>query len=189
MAGGNYSKMVVDNGVTVCANSNVLNPERAADQLLTNYATFTTLVGVNCPNTLRVKLEAAAPGSSYAGFMVGQQGTLERAVPLSNLRITPFLNGEPRETAIGPELLRVMVLPDGQQISFATTQAFDEVQITRSAAVSTLDNLNVYYGFGLDPRFFQDQTPVLSNFSSGVSSRFPPTACSAWSATPATPTC
>ena len=88
---------------------------------------------------------------------------------LSNLRITTFLNRVARETAIGPELLRVTGLPNGQQqISFATSQPFDEVQITRSSALSTLDNLNIYYGFELEPRVFQDQTPVLSNFSTGT---------------------
>jgi len=110
--GVDYSTAVIDNGITVCVKSNVLDPKRAGGQLLTNFATFTTLVGVSCPSTLRVKLEAPAPAGYYAGFVVGQQGTGDLNA-LSNLRITTFLNGVARETAIGPELLRVTVFPNG----------------------------------------------------------------------------
>ncbi|UOQ65948.1 T9SS type A sorting domain-containing protein [Hymenobacter volaticus] len=166
--GSNYSTAVVDNTVTVCANSGVLNPERAADQTLTNYATFTTLAGVSCPSTLRVKLEAPSLAGYYAGFVVGEQSLLDLSA-LTGLRITTYKNGVAQETATGAQLLQITVLPEGkQQVSFPTTLAFDEVQITRSSAVSALDNLALYYGFGLEPSVFRDQTPVLSNFSSGA---------------------
>jgi hypothetical protein len=168
-AGVNYSTAVVDNNnVQVCANSNVLNPDRAVDQDLSNYATFSTLVGVSCPNTLRVKLETAAPAGYQAGFVVGQQGLLD-VNALAGLQLTTYKNGVRQETATGGQLLNVTVLPNGkQQISFPTTLGFDEVQLTRSSAISALDNLAVYYGFGLEPSVFRDQTPVLSNFSSGA---------------------
>lgn len=168
-AGINYSTTGVDaNNVEVCVNSNVLYPELAVDQSLTNYATFGTFLGVSCPNTLRVKLEAAVPAGYYAGFVVGEQSLLD-VNALDALRITTYRNGVAQETAVGAQLLRVTVLPDGkQQVSFPSTVAFDAVQITRSSVASTLDNLNIYYGFGLEPSVFRDQTPVLSNFSSGA---------------------
>lgn len=166
--GVNYSTAVIDNNVTICTNSGVLSPERAADQTLTNYATFATLAGVSCPSTLRVKLEAPSPAGYYAGFVVGEQGLLDLSA-LTGLRLTTYKNGVAQETATGAQLLQVTLLPDGkQQVSFPTTKGFDEVQITRSSAVSALDNLNLYYGFGLEPGVFRDQTPVLSNFSSGA---------------------
>ncbi|WP_331147491.1 T9SS type A sorting domain-containing protein [Hymenobacter sp.] len=166
--GVNYSTAVVDNNVTVCTNSGVLNPERAADQTLTNYATFTTLAGVSCPSALRVKLEAPSPAGYYAGFVVGERGVLDLNA-LASMRITTYKNGVAQETATGAQLLQVTLLPDGkQQVSFPTTLSFDEVQITRTSVVSALDNLSVYYGFGLEPSVFRDQTPVLSNFSSGA---------------------
>lgn len=166
--GISYSTAVVDNNVTVCVNSGVLNPERAADQTLTNYATFTTLAGVSCPSTLRVKLEAPSPAGYYAGFVVGEQGLLDLSA-LTGLRITTYKNGVAQETATGAQLLQVSVLPNGkQQVSFPTTLAFDEVQITRSSLIGALDNLALYYGFGLEPSVFRDQTPVLSNFASGA---------------------
>ncbi|MBC8083486.1 MAG: T9SS type A sorting domain-containing protein [Hymenobacter sp.] len=166
--GINYSTAVVDNNVTVCANSGVLNPERAADQSLTNYATFGTLVGVSCPNTLRVKLESSAPAGYQAGFVVGEQSLLDLNA-LTTLRITTYKNGVAQETATGTQLLSITVLPGGQQqVSFPSTVGFDEVQLTRSSAGSALDNLSVFYGFGLEPSVFRDQTPVLSDFSSGA---------------------
>lgn len=168
-AGVNYSTAGVDNNnVQVCVNSNVLNPEQAVDQNLNNYATFGTFVGVSCPNTLRVKLEATAPAGYQAGFVVGQQGVLDLNA-LAGLRLTTYKNGVAQETATGIQLLNVAVLANGkQQISFPSTLSFDEVQLTRASAVSVLDNLAVYYGFGLEPSVFRDQTPVLSNFSSGA---------------------
>lgn len=168
-AGVSYTTAGVDNNnVQVCVNSNVLNPERATDQDLNNYAMFGTLVGVSCPNTLRVKLEAAAPAGYQAGFVVGQQGLLD-VNALAGLRLTTYRNGVPQETATGNQLLNIAVLANGkQQISFASTLSFDEVQLTRASAVGALDNLAIYYGFGLEPSVFRDQTPVLSNFSNGA---------------------
>lgn len=166
--GVNYSTAVVDNNVTICANSGVLNPERTVDQNLANYAVFTTLAGVSCPSTLRVKLESPSPAGYHAGFVVGQQSLLD-VNALSTMRITTYKNGVAQETATGAQLLQLTVLPDGkQQVSFPSTMAFDEVQVTRSTAASALNDLNVYYGFGLEPSVFRDQTPILSNFSSGA---------------------
>jgi hypothetical protein len=167
-AGSNYSTQVVDNGVTVCVNSNVANPERAVDTDLTNFATFNTVVGVSCPNTLRVKLEAAVPRGYHAGFVVGRQG-LADIQALGSLQIRTFLNGEPRETVSGLDLLQVTALPgDKYQVSFPANRGFDEVQLVRSSLLGALDNLNVYYGFGIEPSAFRDQDPVRSDFASGA---------------------
>lgn len=166
--GAQYSTRVVDNNVTVCLNSNVANPERAADALLTNYATLNTVLGVSCPNTLRVKLEAQAPRGYYAGFVVGKQ-SLADIQALGSLRVSTFLNGEPQQTVTGLGLLQVAALPNNQyQISFPASSAFDEVQLMRSSGLSLLDNLDVYFGFGIEPTAFRDQLPVLSNFASGA---------------------
>jgi len=166
--GAQYSTAVVDNNVTICVNSNVLNPERAADQSLTNYALFTTFLGVSCPNTLRVKLEAEAPAGYQAGFVVEQQGLVD-VTALAGLRITTYRNGVVQEVVGGAQLLSVALLPDGKQhISFPSTLAFDELQLTRSSALSVLDDLRIFFGFGLEPSVFRDQTPVLSNFASGA---------------------
>ncbi|SHL60656.1 Por secretion system C-terminal sorting domain-containing protein [Hymenobacter psychrotolerans DSM 18569] len=166
--GQNYSTEVVDNGVSVCVNSGVQNPANAVSSSLNDYATFNSVVGVSCPNSLKVKLEGAVPGGYYAGFVVGKQGLADISL-LGGLRITTYLNGEPRESVTSIDALNVTLLPNGQyQISFPTERAFDEVQITRSGLLSALDGLEIYYGFGLEPSAFEDQTPIRSDFSSGA---------------------
>jgi len=163
--GTDYSTSVIANGVTVCVNNEVDHPEWAADQSLTNHATFGTLANISCPTTLRTKLEAPARAGYYAGFVVGGQSLLDVSA-LSALKITTYKNGVAQESATGSQLLRLTLLPDGQQqISFATTKEFDTVELTRTSLLSLLDNLSVFYGFGLEPRVFADETPVLSNFA------------------------
>ncbi|WBO83736.1 T9SS type A sorting domain-containing protein [Hymenobacter yonginensis] len=166
--GTNYSTQVVDNGVTVCVNSDVANPELAVDTNLDNFATFNAVASVSCPNTLRVKLEAAVPRGFYAGFVVGREG-LADIQALGSLQIRTFLGGEPRETVSGLGLLQVTALPNNKyQVSFPTNRAFDEVQLTRSSLLGVLDNLKVYYGFGIEPSAFLDQDPIRSDFASGA---------------------
>ncbi|GAA3919067.1 hypothetical protein [Hymenobacter algoricola] len=165
VAGTDYSTTVVENGITVCINNEVSNPERATDQTLTNHATFRTMANISCPTTLRTRLEAPAPAGYYAGFVIGSQGLLDVSA-LAGLRVTTYKNGVAQESAAGRQLLRLTVLPNGQQqISFATSKEFDSVELTRTSLLSVLDNLSVFYGFGLEPRVFADQMPVLSNFA------------------------
>lgn len=163
-----YSTQVVNNGITVCANTSVDNPDRAADTDLTNFATFRSLLDVSCPNTLRVKLESAVPRGFYAGFLVEQQGLADVQV-LAGLQIRTFLNGELRETVQGNGLVQVQVLPGNKyRIAFAASRGFDEVQLTRGSLLGVLDNLKVYYGFGIEGSAFRDQQPILSDFPDGV---------------------
>ena len=160
--------------VSVCANSNVTNPGNAVDTNLNNYATFGTFLGVNCPSSLSVKLENAggAPAGYYAGFVLGSSGLLDLNA-LSSLRITTYntVNGvrTKQESAIDPALLDLKLLPDGRyQVSFPTTKEFDEVKIEQLSAVSALNNLQIYYGFGVEPSAFQGTTRLLSDFAAPV---------------------
>jgi hypothetical protein len=164
----NYSTSVIVDGFTVCVNNEVIHPEWSVDRSLTNHATFGTMANVSCPTTLRTKLEASAPAGYFAGFVVGGQGLLDVSA-LNGMKITTYKNGVAQESAVGADLLRLTLLPDGQQqISFATTKEFDSVELTRTSLLSVLDNLSVFYGFGLEPKVFADQQPVLSNFPSAA---------------------
>jgi hypothetical protein len=148
----------------VCVNTDVDNPDRAVDNDLSNYASFRSLVTVGCPATLSTKLEGTSPAGYYAGFMLGSAGLLDASV-LSGLRITTLLNGVPQETHTGADLLTLNVLPNGQaQVSFPTAYAFNEVRVERVGLLTALDNLRIYYGFGVEPRAFEGNTNVLSNF-------------------------
>ena len=67
-------------------------------------------------------------------------------------------------------LLDLTLLPSNKaQVAFATTKAFDEVKIQRVGLLTALDDLEVYYAFGLAPAAFQGINPVLSNFGAPVS--------------------
>jgi hypothetical protein len=161
----------IDPLISVCANSNVTNPENAVDADLTNSARFGTLLSVNCPSSLSVKLEGlrTAPAGYYAGFMLGSSGLLDLSV-LSKLRLTTYrtINGvrTKQESATGANLLDLKLLPNGQyQVSFAATLPFDEVQIEQLDTAAVLSNLDIYYGFGIEPSAFLGTTRILSDFA------------------------
>jgi hypothetical protein len=153
--------------LAVCAGTGVANPVNAVDADLNNYATLTTVAGVNsCSANLQVKLDGTAPAGYQAGFVVGNASVLDLNV-LQNLQITTYLNGAVQETRRGADLLQLVLLPDNRyQVSFKSRASFDRVALQQSALVSALNTLQVYYGFGIEPRAFRDDTPVLSNFTS-----------------------
>ncbi|WP_324674924.1 T9SS type A sorting domain-containing protein [Hymenobacter sp. GOD-10R] len=151
--------------VEACVNSGVLNPERAVDNTLDNYATFGSLAGVTCPATLNTRLASPAGANYQAGFVVGNGGLLDLNV-LKSLKVTTYLGNVALESSLSGNLLEVNVLPDGKyQISFPATKPFDRVELQQTDLVKALSNLNVYYGFGIEQRAFRDDTPVLSNFT------------------------
>ncbi|TGE14764.1 fibronectin type III domain-containing protein [Hymenobacter elongatus] len=151
--------------VAVCVGTGVTNPGNAVDRGLTNFATLTTVAGVgNCSAALQVKLEGQAPSGYQAGFVIGNGGVLDLNV-LNSLQVTTYLNGVAQESRIGADLLELTLLPDNRyQVSFKSGTAFDRVEIKQHALASALNTLQVYYGFGIEPRAFEDDMPVLSDF-------------------------
>ena len=152
-----------------CVLTDVDDPERVADFDLTNFATFRSALTVTCQPSLRTKLAGmpagGVPAGYHAGFVVGQAGLLDAGV-LSGLRVSTYLNGVLRESRTGTGLLELSVLPGGKaQVSFPATQLFDEVGISRTGSATAVDNLNIYYGFGLQPEFFKGLDPVLTEFA------------------------
>ncbi|HEX8327940.1 MAG TPA: T9SS type A sorting domain-containing protein [Hymenobacter sp.] len=153
--------------VSVCANAGVTDPQNAVDGNLGNFAQFNSLATVSCPSALSVKLATGlpAPGGYYAGFVIGNDGLLDASL-LSGLRVSTYRNGVATgESATGAGILELRALPDGKsQVSFPTTLPFDEVRIERVGLLSALDNLELYYGFGVEPKAFQGTTRALSDF-------------------------
>jgi hypothetical protein len=150
--------------VAVCANSTVIDPQNAVDNILTNYAYFNTLAGVGCTSTLQVKLAGTVPGQGYrAGFVVGNAGLLDVGL-LNGLRLRTFLGTTEQEASGVGNLLNVQLLADDQAfISFPATKPFDGVSIERGAAVALLNNLRLYYGFGLSEDSFTTN-PIVTSF-------------------------
>ena len=152
----------------LCVATDVENPAFVADNSLTNFALLRTTAAVLCNPSLRTKLaglpNTGAPAGNYAGFVIGQQSLLDVSL-LSSLQITTYLGGVKQEEKTGLGLLDLTLLPNNKaQVAFPTTKAFDEVKIQRVGALTALDDLEVYYGFGLAPSAFAGISPVLSNF-------------------------
>ena len=159
-----YSTQVIKEGVTVCVETNVKYSSNAVDQDLTNYAIMGSLLDLSCPTTLQTQLEGTAPAGYEAGFVIGNGGLLDVSV-LAGLRVTTYRNGVEQEQGAGTDLLNLELLPNGQYaVHFAATKPFDRVELQRSSLLSALDDLRVYYGFGLEPRVFHDEQPRLSEF-------------------------
>jgi hypothetical protein len=151
--------------VAVCVNNDITNPINAVDNVLTNYASFANILVVGCPATLKVQLEGTAPATYYAGFIIGYEGLADIDV-LSGLTITTYLNNSQKEIKTGFSLLNLLVLPDGKAaIYFKANEAFNFVEIKRNSLVGVLSNLQVYYGFGVEPSAFEGSQAIYSNFS------------------------
>jgi hypothetical protein len=161
-----YNTTGTDSGGGVCINNTINNPERAVDADLTNYASFTSLtsLGTGCGGTLRVQLAGTVPASGYrAGFVIGNAGLLDLGV-LSALRLRTYRAGVLQETAAGASALQLTLLTDDKAfISFPATKAFDEVSIERTAVLDLLNNLNIYYGFGLENANFTTN-PIATSY-------------------------
>ena len=156
----------------LCLGTDVENAANVADNDLTNFALLHTTVSVLCNPSLRAKLAGmptgGAPIGYYAGFVIGQQSLLDVSL-LSSLQLTTYLNGTKQEEKASLGLLDLTLLPDNKaKVSFPTTKAFDEVKIQRVGVLTALDDLEVYYAFGLAPSAFQGINPVLSDFAAPV---------------------
>lgn len=151
-------------GGALCLDSGVLSPLNAVTPSLTDAATL-HVTGIGCKTALQVKLEGSAPGGYQAGFVIGSSSLLDVSV-LNSLKIKTYKDGVLQETGSAANLLDLKLLPDGKyQVSFKTNLPFDRVELEKTGVVGLLDDLQVYYGFGIEPRAFRDQEPILSDFA------------------------
>ncbi|GAB3830117.1 T9SS type A sorting domain-containing protein [Hymenobacter jeollabukensis] len=156
-------------GGLACLNSGVINPLNAVTPSLTDNATL-HVTGVGCKTALQVKLEGSAPAGYQAGFVIGSSSLLDLNV-LSSLKVKTYKDGVLQETGSAANLLDLKLLPDGKyQVSFRAGQPFDHVELEKTGVLGLLDDLQVYYGFGIEPRAFADQEPILSDFAAGQTS-------------------
>ena len=164
---GEYVAATTTGGL--CGATDVENPSFVADYDLTNFALLHTTAAVLCNPLLRARLAGVpvtgVPIGFYAGFVIGQQSLLDVSL-LSSLQLTTYLRGVQQEERTGPGLLDLTLLPSNKaQLAFAATKAFDEVKIQRVGLLTALDDLEVYYAFGLAPAAFQGIASLLSDFS------------------------
>ena len=155
--------------VSLCALTDVADAQNVANASLTDYATFRSALTVSCQPSITAKLAGVpttgVPVGYYAGFVVGQDGLLDVGV-LSGLRVRTFRNGAPVQSSTGAGLLELNLLPGNKaQVGFRATAAFDAVSIERTGLISAVDNLQIYYAYGLAPSAFDGISPVLSDFT------------------------
>ncbi|GAA4392874.1 hypothetical protein GCM10023186_43860 [Hymenobacter koreensis] len=156
---------IMSGGGLVCAGTGVTGAENAVSSDLNDFAVLSTAVGVGCKSSLQVRLEGQSPAGYQAGFVIGNGSVLDLNV-LKTLKVTTYLNGVAQESATAADLLQFTLLPNNRyQVSFPTNTAFDRVELEQSSLLNALNNLNVYYGFGIEPRAFRDDEPVLSDFA------------------------
>ena len=156
-------------GGALCLNSAVVNPLNAVTANLTDAATL-HVTGVGCKAALQVRLEGSAPGGYQAGFVIGSSSLLDASV-LSSLKLRTYKDGVVQETGSAANLLDLKLLPDGKyQVSFKSNLPFDRVELEKTGVVGLLDDLQVYYGFGIEPKAFTDQEPIRSDFAAGQTS-------------------
>ena len=175
-AGAEYRTSVAGGPLlALCVNTDVTSPEQVADFSLTNFATLRSTATVACNPAIYAKL-AGVPaggttGSYYAGFVIGQSSLLDVSL-LSGLEISTYLGHTLVETRSGLNLLNLSLLPGNKAlVSFKTAanKPFDGVRIARvgllqSIDLTALDDLEVYYAFGLEPQA-ESINPILSNFA------------------------
>jgi len=116
-------------------NSNVLNPERAADSNLSsnNYAEIRTgLASALTSTALRLNLNGTGVAGNAAGVVLSQGAGLLNTQLLNGITIRTY--GGPNgnqllESASGANLLTQSLLPDGRnEVFFLTTQNFQRVE-------------------------------------------------------------
>lgn len=133
---------------------NIINLDYMLDADTTNYATVSQSLA-NVGNGLQISVKkslAAFPGGYYAGFDIGQSGTLALEL-LDNLGVATYLNGSLQETVTGNgSLLNLgtsLLNGDGRKlIGFKTDPAkpFNEIRLvsTGSVALNVLKQLRIY---------------------------------------------
>jgi hypothetical protein len=162
--------------VALCVDTDVTFPERVADGDLTNFTTLSSTATVACNPAIYAKLAGVPPinptGGYYAGFVIGQSSLLDVSV-LSGLEISTYLGGTLVETSSSLNPINLNLLSGNKALvafKTASNKPFDGVRIARvgllkAIDLTVLDDLDVYYAFGLEPQYVEGINPVLSNFS------------------------
>jgi hypothetical protein len=157
---GNYSVVSPSGGI--CLAPPFLNASEVADVSLGNYASVSgalsvTLACTNSIYSIRAKLNfpggtTFAPAGYEAGFRVRMATTLSISLLQSNMSIRTYLAGNPRETVPGTNIVGISLLSgnDPIDLSFTSTQSFDEVELIFNTAIIPINvgfDYRFYYAF------------------------------------------
>ena len=159
------------NVTTTVTLSNALNPEKAADAVISpsDYAelliTGTNLFTVVNTATayLEVKLNGTGQAGNRVGMVVSNDGALLSASALANLTVSTYdASNTIIESKTGTELLSVDPL-DGStrsQVSFLASHDFTYVRLDVTSPVTANPKTRVYYAFAQDVPLLNLQSPL-----------------------------
>lgn len=141
-----------DSGTTgICLGCSVTNPERVADNSISNYASLNVPVGLlNSAAWISADLTGTAEAGDCAGFIIGNSDGLLDVSALNALRLTTFLGGVQQEQAGTGFLLNLSLLFLGDwkyELRFVSTKPFDEVRLDIRSVASVFQNWRAYYAF------------------------------------------
>lgn len=131
-----------------CALSNLGN---IIDEDLNSYATIQLTVGIGASGQVSVNTRQTIPAGYTAGYVISGPPNILDATVLGGLRVRTYLNGVLKEEYLASGgLLQVQVLNASTgraQLSFVTTQSFNEVQLRVDGLVTALATVNVHYAY------------------------------------------
>lgn len=116
-----------------------------------NFATIQLTVGAGTAGEVAVDTRQTIPAGYTTGFVISGPPNLLDATVLGGLTIRTYLNGAQQEAHLATGgLLQTQILSASAglgQLSFVTTEDFDEVQLSVVGLVSALSTVHVYYAF------------------------------------------
>lgn len=140
-------------GITgvVCVACGTSNLGNVIDEDPDSYATIQLTVGIGASGKIAVKTRQTVSAGHTAGFVISGPANLLDLGVLGGLWVRTFLNGMQKEAFLASGgLLQVQVLDADAgvgQISFVTTQNFDEIQLQVDGLITALGTVHVHYGF------------------------------------------
>jgi len=148
-APGSYAVGSANNGL--CLGCGVVNPERAADSNLENYATIQNTLGVLGGGvSLRLGLSGVAQTNYRAGVVIST-GSLLNVGALASLTLRTYLNGTLQQEVHGNDaIVSSRLLSDTRYgIEFMSGTAFDKVEISVGGLLNAVNTVRVLYAYGV----------------------------------------
>ncbi|AWV99291.1 DUF11 domain-containing protein [Arcticibacterium luteifluviistationis] len=134
----------------ICIGCSVSDRANAVNNDTTLFATISQAVGLFASGSMSVGTGSIKPAGTEAGFAISPSSGILDIGALANITISTYQGGTFKQSfAANNSLVKASVLGNSsiQTLSFKTTQSFDEIRLTVTAALSLLSDVRVYYAF------------------------------------------